>query len=65
MNIKELFQKLIRYVLLLVLIGLVAFYMYVNADPTFQNDSEGLVVGKMLAEQLNLDIDDQGYGLGR
>jgi len=58
-------QKVVKYLLILALIGFASFYLYENADATFQNDSEGLAVGRIVAEQLGLEINTDGYGLGR
>ena len=57
--------KIPSFIVVVVLIGMMTVYIYDSADTRFQNDSESLAVGRIVAEAEGLGIDTQGYGLGR
>ena len=54
-----------KFIFLLCLFVLIPFFIFSKANLYFQNDSEGLVVGKMICIKNNLNYDTSKFGLGR
>lgn len=57
-------KKTKKVFLIAVLVMFASFYFYQHADSTYQNDSEGLAVSRILAAQLGFEVDTKGFGLG-
>lgn len=57
-------QKIIKVLFLIFSALILSIFMLESADTSFQNDSESLAVGSMVADLLNAKADDTIYGLG-
>lgn len=65
MSGNKVFFKLTRVGLVISFIVIASFFLFTSADRAFQEDSEDLAVGPMYARITGMDIDTEGYGLGR
>lgn len=62
---KKLINNVIKYIFLLVFLFILSVYFIHSSDASFQNDSEGLALGRIIVEKFNLQIDTNVYGLGK